>query len=178
MTDNANQNEEFEESEGAFDFEAMEGYLSKQLEDSFSDLSFLEEERKKIGNPDSLGRVVMDVAWEQLINNIAATAGEDFIKDNRGLTLDLRDKAHIQTTENFAEGKIASHNDKIDYQKRFDDWQSNFQRNDDGTIKTNADNPKYVGDKPEQKILNKDASQAFSIRTGQCEIRPSIKTIL
>jgi len=103
----------------------------------------------------------MDAAWEQFINNIAATAGEDFIRENRGLTLDLRDDAHIQTTENFAEGKIATHNDKIDMQKRFDDWQSNFQRYEDGTIKTNADNPNYGGNKPEQKVLDKGARSNY-----------------
>ena len=47
----------------------------------------------------------------------------------------MRDSAHIQTTENFEKGKIATHNDKIDYQERYDDWQANFQRNEDGSIK-------------------------------------------
>lgn len=63
-------------------------------------------------------------------------AGEDFIKENRGLTLDLRDSAHIQTTENFTNGKIAAHNDKIDYQQRYNDWQSNFQHDENGNVIT------------------------------------------
>lgn len=58
------------------------------------------------------------------------------IRENRGLTLDLRDSAHIQTTENFEKGKIATHNDKIDYQKRYDDWQANFQHDENGDVKT------------------------------------------
>lgn len=52
------------------------------------------------------------------------------------MTLDLRDSAHIQTTENFEKGKIATHNDKIDYQKRYDDWQANFQHDENGDVKT------------------------------------------
>lgn len=51
----------------------------------------------------------MDVAWEQVINQIGEVAGEDFIKKHR-LTLDLRDEVHIQTAENFAKGSIATHN--------------------------------------------------------------------
>ena len=65
---------------------------------------------------------------------IGIIAGEDFIKENRGLTLDLRNSAHIQTTENFANGKIASHNSSIDYQERYDNWQSNFVRDEHSNI--------------------------------------------
>lgn len=94
---------------------------------------------KKRSKTENLGNVVMGVVWDQFIIRIGAVAGEDFIKENRGLKLDLRDEAHIQTTENFAEGKIASHNTEIDYQKRYDDWQSNFQRNEDGSIRKRTD---------------------------------------
>ncbi|WP_207573322.1 hypothetical protein, partial [Cronobacter sakazakii] len=95
----------------------------------------------------------MDVVWEQFINQIAAKAGEDFIKENRGLTLDLRKEAHIQTTENFEKGKIANHNTKIDYQQRYDDYQARFQKDDNGAIKTKTDRRSGK----DQKVLNKDA---------------------
>ena len=78
----------------------------------------------------------MNVVWEQFINQVGVIAGEDFIKENRGLTLDLRDSAHIQTTENFAAGEIATHNNEIDYQERYDDWQNNFQHDNEGNIIT------------------------------------------
>ena len=99
-------------------------------------MQFLAEEKEKIGNPDNLGNVIMDVVWEQFINQVAVTAGEDFIKENRGLHLDLRKEAHIQTTENFADGKIATHNTEIDYQQRYDDWQSNFVKDENGNVVT------------------------------------------
>lgn len=137
--ENALLDEDIESKGEAFDFDELERQLEEGLEDSLSELNFLEEDTAKISNPENLGNAVMGVVWDQFIIQIGAVAGEDFIKENRGLKLDLRDEAHIQTTENFAEGKIASHNTEIDYQKRHDDWQSSFQRNDDGSIRTRTD---------------------------------------
>jgi len=123
-----------------------ESQLESELQSQLDDLHLLEEDRKKINNPDALGETVLDVVWQQVVNQIGVQAGEDFIKENRGLPLDLRDSAHIQTTEDFAKGKIVTHNTEIDYKKRYKDWQSNFQRNEDGTIKETYDriNGEYV----------------------------------
>lgn len=130
----------------AIEFEAdevnlddLEQSLQAELEEKLGDLDFLQEAREHIDNPDHLGETVMNVIWEQFVNQVAATAGQDFITENGGLTLDLSSEAHIQTTENFANGVIATHNTKIDYQKRYEDWQSSFQRNEDGSIKTSID---------------------------------------
>lgn len=129
--------------EESFDFDELEEKLQGQLENELSDMQALTDEKEKIGSPDELGKVVGNVIWEQFLNQIAVTAGEDFIEANRGLTLDLRNEAHIQTTENFADGKIATHNTEIDYQQRYDDWQSNFQKDENGNVithKTRAGN--------------------------------------
>lgn len=120
----------------SFDFDELEEKLQSQLEEELADIQFLAEEKEKIGSLDNLGNVIMDVVWEQFLNQVAVTAGEDFIKENRGLHLDLRKEAHIQTTENFAEGKIATHNTEIDYQQRYDDWQSNFVKDENGNVVT------------------------------------------
>ena len=117
------------------DFNELEKSLELELAEHFDELSALDNERKKIGNPNTLGETVMNVVWEQFLNQIAVTAGEDFIRENRGL-LDLSDDAHIQTTDNFIQGKFPSHNNKIDYQKRYYDWKSNFQYDEKGDIKT------------------------------------------
>jgi hypothetical protein len=158
----ANENAVLNDNADSLDFDELETKLQEEvdLDSQLSELEFLKEEREKIGNPDNLGNIVKNVVWEQFLNQIAVTAGEDFIKDNRGLTLDLRDKAHIQTTENFEKGETATHNGKIDYQKRYDDWQDNFKKNEDGTIKTNKDNPNYKGNKPDQKVLNNETIEA------------------
>lgn len=118
------------------DFAQLESQLEAELDSQMEDLKVLEEEHDKIGNPATIGETVKNVVWEQFINHVGVIAGEDFIRENRGLTLDLRDSAHIQTTENFEKGKIATHNDKIDYQKRYDDWQANFQHDENGDVKT------------------------------------------
>lgn len=120
----------------SIDFDELEAQLEAGLEDSLSELEFLEDDKSKIGNPDRLGEAVAGVVWDQFINQVGLVAGEDFIRENRGLTLDLSKDAHYQSTENFAEGKIASHNTEIDYQQRYDDWQSNFQKDADGNVVT------------------------------------------
>ena len=111
MNDNKNELEEWATLDcDAVDFDELENKLDSDLEEQMADLKGLEEDRDKIGSPDSLGKTVMNVVWEQFINQVGVIAGEDFIRENRGLTLDLRNSAHIQTVENFKEGKIAEHN--------------------------------------------------------------------
>lgn len=127
-----------EELEDSFDLDELEEKLQNELTLDLEEISFLEQEKEKIGNPDALGNVIKNVVWEQVCNQIGVKAGEDFIKENRGFTLDLRDSAHMQTTENFAQGKIATHNSEIDYQQRYDDWQANFQKDESGNIITHT----------------------------------------
>lgn len=119
-----------------FDYDALEKLLESELEAEMSDLDVLSEQQLRFGDPSSLGETVLNTVWEQFTNQIAIQAGKDFIEANNGLKLDLRDEAHIQTTDNFAKGKIASHNTEIDYKKRYDDWQSNFVKDDKGNVVT------------------------------------------
>ena len=123
-----------ENFEGSLDFDELEEKLQSQLKLELSELEILKENQKQIGDPDNLGKVVENVILEQINNQIAIVAGEDFIKENGDLKLDLRSEAHIQTTENFAKGKIATHNTKINYQERYDNWQSNFKKDENGNI--------------------------------------------
>ncbi len=120
----------------SLDYEALDEKMQNQLDKELANMQFLVEDQARINNPNDLGNAIMDVVWDQFLNQIAVVAGEDFIKENRGLTLDLRDEAHIQTTDNFAKGKIATHNTEINYQERYDDWQSNFARDENGNIRT------------------------------------------
>lgn len=121
-----------QDSAQSFNFDELEEKLQQQLEEELADISILQDEGEKINNPDALGEVIQGVVWDQFINQVALVAGDDFIKENHGMKLDLRYESHVQTTENFADGKIASHNTEIDYQQRYDDWQSNFVKDADG----------------------------------------------
>lgn len=154
--ENALLDEDIESKDEAFDFDELERQLEEGLEDSLSELKFLEEDKAKISNPENLGNAVMCVVWDQFVIQIGSVAGEDFIKENRGMRLDLRDEAHIQTTENFANGKIALHNTEIDYQKRYDDWQSNFAKDENGNVVTHK-----TRSGKEEATLVKDARKPF-----------------
>ena len=70
-----------------FDFDELERQLEEGLEDSLSELKFLEEDKEKISNPENLGNAVMGVVWDQFVIQIGTVAGEDFIKENRGYVL-------------------------------------------------------------------------------------------
>lgn len=127
MNDNKKQLEEWAELDtDSIDFDDLESKLDSELEEQMADLEGLEADREKIGNPNTIGHTVMNVVWEQFINQVGVVAGEDFIKENRGLTLDLRDSAHIQTTENFEKGKIATHNynSKEQLEKNYDRYKN------------------------------------------------------
>lgn len=149
---------------------------------NYLNLKYLKKNKKKIGNPESLGKIIKDVVWEQFINQIGVVAGEDFIKRNKQLMsnlseevifqtpisdedvdrygLNLRHDAHIQTTENFAEGKIASHNTEINYKKRYDDWQANFVKDENGNIVMRYDRI----DDENKAVLVKGARKPFDDR--------------
>jgi cation diffusion facilitator family transporter len=73
----------------------LENELQEQLDFEISEFDFLKKEKEKIGSPEALGETIKGVIWEQVMNQVATVAGEDFIKENGGMTLDLRDEAHI-----------------------------------------------------------------------------------
>lgn len=150
--------EEEDSTDLELDFEELENMLQSQNDENLSDLEIIEKERDSIENPHRLGEVIQNVVWEQFINQIAVTAGEDFIKENRGLTLDLRKSAHIQTAENFEKGNIATHNTEVDYQKRYDDWQKNFVKDENGNIATHT-----TRSGKKEATLTKDARKPFDM---------------
>lgn len=133
----ANQNKELQLSEERFDFDELKKALEQELDAKTLDLELATKDREKIGNPISLAEATGNVAWEQFMNLVGPYVGEDFVKENRGLTLDLRDDAHIQTAENFAKGIFPSRNKEI-YKKRYEDWQANFQKDENNNIKINS----------------------------------------
>lgn len=143
----------------SFDLDALEQKLEEEIGDHLSSLEQLKEEHKLIGNPDGIGAVVLNSVWEQFINQVGVVAGEDFIEANRGLTLDLRAEAHIQTTDNFVHGKIASHNAYIDYQNRYDETRQDFQT--DPTTETND----YTRYNEDTKVVEKYDPRAKEWKT-------------
>lgn len=157
MNDNKNAIQPSDEDYSNLNLDELEASLDADLENSLVDLELLKEDREKIGNPEALSETVMNVVWEQFVNQVGAVAGEEFIRENRGLKLDLRDSAHIQTTENFENGKIASHNDKIGYQERYDNWQSKLAHDENGNIITYTDR----SGKPKARLAGSHVRKPF-----------------
>lgn len=69
MNNNENENL-YKDADLDFDFDAKERELEEELEKVFSDLELLKEDKEKIGNPDALGKVVLDEVWKQFGNQI------------------------------------------------------------------------------------------------------------
>ena len=61
-------NLEFDEKELSIEY--LEAAIESELELNFSELSLLEDEKEKIGNPDNLSNVIMEVVWTQFGNEI------------------------------------------------------------------------------------------------------------
>lgn len=121
----------------SFDFEEFSEELEKQLELDMQELESLEKFEHDFYKTEGIMKVVANVVSEQFNNRIAAMAGQDFIEDNRGMTLDLRKEAHIQT-ENFDSGKVATHNVYVDYEKRKkENYDNRYKKDAEGNVITN-----------------------------------------
>lgn len=88
--ENAILNDEFTES---FDFDELEEKLQSQLEEEFSKWEFLKDEKEKIGNPDALGKVILDEVWKQFGNQIGLdmtneTLNQKYDREHQGETYD------------------------------------------------------------------------------------------
>ena len=88
------------ETDEVFDLNALESKLQGELDIQFTGLTLLEEEREKTGSPEEPSTTVMNVVWQQFLNQIAAVAGGG-----------LHCKPQHET----------------DYQERYDSWMKNFK---------------------------------------------------
>lgn len=153
-----NENESvLELMEDSLDLQELKHAMDMELAQKMSELDVLKENREKIEDPESLGKVIQNIVEEQIKMQMGVLAGKEFKEENGGMTLDLRKDSHIQTTENFAKGKIATHNTEIDYQKRKDNQIANFQKDANGNVKIRYDH--RSGESKE--VLKKDARNKF-----------------
>ena len=94
-------NEDLSES---FDFDELEEKLQSQLEEEFSNLEFLKEEKEKIGNPDALGKVILDEVWKQFGNQIGLdmtneTLNQKYDREHQGETYEDVGKKVMQDSK-------------------------------------------------------------------------------
>lgn len=135
MNKNLNDEENLHDDDAELDLDALESQLEADLAEQEADLQQLKDEHEKIGTPESLGDRVMGVVWEQFQNQIAVVAGEDFIKENRGLTFDPRDSAHIPTAEAFERGEIPTHLDNAEVKGQLQHNLDRFQNTPHGVFR-------------------------------------------
>ena len=144
------------------DFKAILDALEDKLASEQINLESIITEKQDVNSSEKLSNAIVSIVWEQAINQIAVIAGEDFIKENNDLLLDLRAEAHIQTPENFDKGIIANHNREINYKERYDAYQNNFLLDENG--KRIANNRGEWTLKPEpRKIYDKDRPKGSKI---------------
>lgn len=101
--------------------------LEKQTKEELEKMELLEEDRKKINSPESLIESIKTVVWDQFVNQIGIYAGEEFIKKNKGLTLDLSKEAHTVDVDEFMHGKFPEHNTIVNYKERYEKWKENLK---------------------------------------------------
>lgn len=78
------------ESDEELDFDELEEKLQGQLEEELAEFEFLKEEKEKIGNPDALGKVILDEVWKQFGNQI----GLDLTNET---LIQQYDREHLET---------------------------------------------------------------------------------
>ena len=173
----ANENKTFElqSSEIDFDYEQLlelESSLENNLKDVVEHIDQLDIDREKLQNNEYLQESIENIVWEQVQLQLAAQIGEEFIKENKGQTLDLRKVAHIQTAENFEKGKFATHNRDVDYQERYTKWQDNFTTNKKGERVLKSDAREFF-DKGRDKgsgVVHKDHTVSIKEQLNDIEM--------
>lgn len=114
--------------------------LDRELAERLAELDFVDEQKAQIANPDMLGQVVLNTVWDQFTNQVAIQAGEDFVKSNNGLRLDLSDDAHIIDPDKFEKGQLPEHNfeNQAKYKKRLDETRADFQTDPNMQVKMSS----------------------------------------
>lgn len=116
--------EEFAES---FNLDELEEKLQNDLAKELLDFEFLKKEKEKIGNPDSLGKVVMDEVWKQFTNQIGLEATNETL-------IQKYDREHPETYEEV--GKTVMQDSKYkDVNKAMKENQKNGNLKDEYTGK-------------------------------------------
>jgi len=137
MNDNENAIVVIEETEiqGAdFDLDDLETSLEADLERQLGDLELLEEDRKKIGNPEALGQAVFDEVWNQFGNQI----GLDITNET---LIQKYDREHPETYDEVKD-KVMQDKRYKDANKEMRDKQASGNLKDEYTGKTIKGNDK------------------------------------
>lgn len=108
--------------------DALDEMYQTNIESELEDLSFLEEEREKIGNPDALGKIILDEVWTQFGNQI----GLDVTNET---TIQKYDREHPETYDEVGK-KVMQDQKYKDANKAMKEKQQAGELKDEYTGKT------------------------------------------
>lgn len=138
----ANENEKMElkeiDIENLFDYDELEEKLQSQLEEEFSNLEFLKEEKEKIGNPNALGKVILDEIWKQFSNQIGLdmtneTLNQKYDREHQGETYEDVSKQVMQDPK-YKEANKAMKEQQQSGNLKDEHTGKNISRNDNANL--------------------------------------------
>lgn len=125
------------------DYEDLDRQLQDLLRDKSMELEELRLEMSSIVDRSNVIDSISQVIWEQFILQIAGSAGEEFIEENRNLKLSLDKADHILSEQGFMEGHLPTHNAAHieEYQARKEAWERSFADASHHTLTHDARKP-------------------------------------
>ena len=108
----------YDDVNDSMDLEDLETEFQKTLDEEFSSLELLEEEKEKIGNPDALGDIMLAEIWNQFANQIGLditneTLNQKYEREHAGETYEdvgkkvMQDPRYKEKTKEMKEKQKA-----------------------------------------------------------------------
>lgn len=142
--------EDIDEEDLAFD--ALEQSLEAEIAQDTETINTLKESYAKIGTEEALAETFQNIVREQMNVHLGANVAEAFIEQNHGQTFDPRLSSHVQTSENFVKGKLATHNhEKVGDQ----DLSEVYKQNYDEYVNKDYESKRREYDADRQKKTNR-----------------------
>lgn len=133
--------DDFEFENESFNFDDIQSSLESQLQENLSDLSDIELEFDKVGDPTALGDTISSVVWEQFINQIGIENGMNSMNEIKQTdfaqkTMDDARNGSGDFVDRFVINKTIKKNDNVTFE--------------DARISTDRD-PKFIYFKENKK---------------------------
>ena len=113
--------------------------IEEEIQQKLENRQALLDEAETLAEPAPFLNEIKHIVWEQFLVSLGLGAGDSFIDKNRGMTMDLRSSSHIQDSQDFVNGRFATHNRSVDYQARYEQREKAFTMNSKGERVMNKD---------------------------------------
>ncbi len=128
------------------------GTIEERLAEELARKEFLENEAVTIASPEALGGTIMNVVWEQFMNQLASATGMEYKNANGDLLYNISKEDLYLTPKDFEQGILPSRNPKLkDIEKRYKNYVESFKTDDNGHVLYNKD----------KKVIKEEARAFF-----------------